>query len=74
MVLLGGVQTLSGPVVGAGVFRLLEERHCLQPGARIYFEWPTRESFDLPSPGLQWLKQKSAGQVNYAVAEWQLSR
>lgn len=25
MVLLGGVQTLSGPVVGAGVFRLLED-------------------------------------------------
>jgi branched-chain amino acid transport system permease protein len=25
MVLLGGVQTLSGPIVGAGVFRLLED-------------------------------------------------
>jgi len=62
------------PQLRTQVFRLLEERHCLQPGARIYFEWPARESFDLPSPGLQWLKQKSAGQVNYAVAEWQLSR
>jgi 16S rRNA (guanine966-N2)-methyltransferase len=62
------------PQLRAQVFRLLEEQYCLQPGARIYFEWPGRESFDLPSPGLQWLKQKSAGQVNYAIAEWQLSR
>jgi 16S rRNA (guanine966-N2)-methyltransferase len=62
------------PQLRAQVFRLLEERHCLQSGARIYFEWPRHESFDLPSPGLQWLKQKSAGQVNYAIAEWQLSR
>lgn len=62
------------PQLRAQVFRLLEERHCLQPAARIYFEWPGNESFDLPSPSLQWLKQKSAGQVNYAIAEWQLSR
>jgi 16S rRNA (guanine966-N2)-methyltransferase len=62
------------PQLRTQVFSLLEERHCLQAGARIYFEWPARESFDLPSPGLQWLKQKSAGQVNYAIAEWQLSR
>ena len=62
------------PQLRAQVFRLLEEQHCLHSGARIYFEWPGHESFDLPSPSLQWLKQKSAGQVNYAIAEWQLSR
>lgn len=47
---------------------------CLRPGARVYFEWPTSESFELPSPALQWLKRKSAGRVNYAIAEWQGSR
>ena len=62
------------PQLRGQVFRLLEEQHCLQSGARIYFEWPDSESFDLPSPSLQWLKQKNAGQVNYAIAEWQLSR
>jgi 16S rRNA (guanine966-N2)-methyltransferase len=62
------------PQLRTQVFRLLEERHCLQSGARVYFEWPGHESFDLPSPSLQWLKRKSAGQVNYAIAEWQLSR
>jgi 16S rRNA (guanine966-N2)-methyltransferase len=62
------------PQLRAQVFRLLEEQDCLQSGARIYFEWPGNESFELPSPSLQWLKQKSAGQVNYAIAEWQLSR
>jgi len=62
------------PQLRVQVFRLLEERHCLQSRARIYFEWPDHESFELPSPGLRWLKQKSAGQVNYAIAEWQLSR
>ncbi len=62
------------PQLRSQVFRLLEECHCLQAGARIYFEWPSHESFELPSPCLKWLRQKSAGQVNYAIAEWQLSR
>jgi 16S rRNA (guanine966-N2)-methyltransferase len=56
------------------VFERLEAGDCLSPGARLYFEWPTTESFELPSEGLQWLKQKSAGRVNYAIAEWQRSR
>ncbi|MCP4983503.1 MAG: 16S rRNA (guanine(966)-N(2))-methyltransferase RsmD [Gammaproteobacteria bacterium] len=58
----------------AEVFRLLEARQCLQSGAKIYFEWPIDENFDLPSSELQWLKQKIAGQVNYAIAEWRVSR
>jgi hypothetical protein len=40
----------------------------------IYFEWPDPETFELPSDALQWLKQKSAGRVNYALAEWRGSR
>lgn len=56
------------------VFKQLEIRDCLQIGAKIYFEWPASEEFDLPSASLRWLKQKSAGQVKYAIAEWQGSR
>lgn len=62
------------PQLRTQVFELLEQQDCLQPAARIYFEWPKPEAFDLPSSRLQWLKQKSAGQVNYAIAEWQLNR
>lgn len=58
------------PELRAQAFIRLERRGCLRPGARIYFEWPRGESFELPSVKLHWLKQKSAGQVNYAIAEW----
>lgn len=55
-------------------FERLEAAGCLNTGARIYFEWPGDESFELPAPTLGWLKQKSAGRVNYAIAEWRGSR
>lgn len=58
----------------AQVVKRLEARDRLNDGARIYFEWPDSESFELPSPALHWVKQKSAGQVQYAIAEWQRSR
>ena len=63
----------SGPLRGE-LFRLLETHDKLREGARIYFEWPKSETFDLPSSRLKWLKRKAAGQVEYAIAEWQLSR
>lgn len=56
------------------VFRQLESGDRLNDGAKIYFEWPLTEDFELPSAGLEWMKRKSAGQVNYAIAEWQVSR
>jgi len=56
------------------VFERLQAGGCLNPGARIYFEWPKGESFELAAPALHWLRQKSAGRVNYALAEWQGSR
>jgi 16S rRNA (guanine966-N2)-methyltransferase len=64
----------ADPQLRCQAFARLEANDCLQSGARIYFEWPAAENFDLPSPGLQWLKRKSAGQVNYAIAEWRVSR
>ena len=62
------------PQLRQQVFEKLETKGCLNPGARIYFEWPGSESFELPSPALQWLKHKCAGRVNYAIAEWRGSR
>ncbi|TNF90910.1 MAG: 16S rRNA (guanine(966)-N(2))-methyltransferase RsmD [Gammaproteobacteria bacterium] len=62
------------PELRQQLWRQLESRDCLKPGARVYFEWPVSEDFKLPSAQLHWVKQKSAGQVNYAIAEWQVSR
>jgi 16S rRNA (guanine966-N2)-methyltransferase len=61
------------PQLRKQVFGKLESRRCLRPGAIIYFEWPRGSDFELPSTDLHWLKQKNAGQVNYAIAEWRLS-
>lgn len=62
------------PQLRQQVFAALQAADCLNPGARLYFEWPLEEAFELPSPELQWLKRKSAGRVNYAIAEWRRSR
>ncbi len=59
------------PELRRQVVQLLETKDCLQAGARLYFEWPSPEEFELPGPNLLGLKQKTAGQVNYAIAEWQ---
>ena len=56
------------------VINLLIENQKLADGARLYLEWPLGEEYDLPHPDLAWLKQKKAGQVNYAIAEWRPSR
>ena len=58
------------PELRGEVLAALESRGLLNDGALVYFEWPRAEAFELPSPRLQWLKHKSAGQVNYAIAEW----
>ncbi len=61
------------PELRRQVLQQLEAHDCLLPGARLYFEWPSPETFELPSPRLHWLHHKTAGQVNYAIAEWQVS-
>ena len=61
------------PELRQRIFLDLERGDLLRDGARIYFEWPRDEVFELPSPQLRWLKQKRAGQVNYAIAEWSAS-
>ena len=61
------------PALRGEVFRQLERHDCLEPGAIIYFEWPLQETFNLPADSLHWLKRKSAGRVNYAIAEWRVT-
>ncbi len=46
----------------------------LTEGAHIYLEWPVGETYELPVDGFIWRKQKKAGRVHYAIAEWQGSR
>ncbi len=48
----------------------LEAANCLQDGCRLYFEWPRGSDGEPRSPRLHWLKRKTAGQVDYGVAEW----
>ncbi len=48
----------------------LEAANCLRDGTRLYFEWPRGSDTEPRSPQLHWLKRKSAGQVDYGVAEW----
>ncbi len=53
------------------VLQQLIERNLLCHGARVYLEWPLAEAMPLEHTGLQWVRQKTAGQVNYAIAQWQ---
>lgn len=55
------------------VFEQLEARGLLRDRAVVYFEWPRVEQFELPSTRLEWLKQKGAGQIYYAIAEWRVT-
>ena len=56
------------------VIESLISHQMLEEVAKVYFEWPLGEEFELPGSGLLWLKQKIAGRVNYALAEWRPSR
>ncbi len=55
------------------IVRRLEAHRRLRPGARLVFEWPRGEAFELPSPRLAWQKRQSAGRVDYGMAEWRVS-
>ena len=57
----------------AEVVAALEAGGCLNDGAVFYFEWPLGETFALPSPRLEWLKNRHTSQLNYALAEWRVS-
>jgi 16S rRNA (guanine966-N2)-methyltransferase len=56
------------------VMESLVQSKRLNEGAKLYLEWPKHERFELQSKDFVWLKQKKAGQVNYAMVEWVGSR
>ncbi len=56
------------------VIDTLMESERLNQGAKLYLEWPKYERFELSPNEFSWLKQKKAGQVNYAMVEWLGSR
>jgi 16S rRNA (guanine966-N2)-methyltransferase len=56
------------------VMECLVQSQRLNQSAKLYLEWPKHERFELPSEDFVWLKQKKAGQVNYAMVEWLGSR
>lgn len=56
------------------ILTLLIERDLLTDGCKIYLEWPRQQQMQLNHQNLTWIKQKSAGQVEYAIAQWNVSR
>lgn len=53
--------------------KLINGRH-LNQGCKIYLEWPVGEQVQLNHPDLAWVKQKKAGQIEYAIAQWSVTR
>jgi 16S rRNA (guanine966-N2)-methyltransferase len=53
------------------ILDLLCERDILSQDARIYLEWPKVQNTPLNCGDLTWVKQKTAGQVVYAIAQRQ---
>ena len=56
------------------VLEELIERQLLCDGALIYLEWPLEQKMPLKYTNLSWVKQKKAGRVSYAIAQWSVSR
>lgn len=61
----------ADPALRLQCLELLELGRKLNPQAKIYFEWPATEKFELPTDRLTWWRRKKAGQVEFGVAEWQ---
>lgn len=55
------------------VLDILIKRGLLRDEAMIYLEWPVLEAAPVLPDGLHWIKQKSAGQVSYAIAQWRVT-
>ena len=59
------------PELREQILQRLIERQLLAPGAWVYLEWPKQQGFDLKHAGLTWVKQKTAGAIGFAIAQWQ---
>ena len=55
------------------VLEKLIERQLLCPAALIFVEWPIEQKMELIHQQLTWVKQKKAGRVSYAIAQWNVT-
>lgn len=58
------------PDLRQSTLKNLMQRQLLNDGCKLYLEWPVDQQMELSSSKLHWLKQKTAGQVVYAIAQW----
>jgi 16S rRNA (guanine966-N2)-methyltransferase len=56
------------------ILQTLIENNLLNDECLLYLEWPKKQEMQLNHQNLIWIKQKNAGQVEYGVAQWRLSR
>lgn len=60
----------SQPDLRRTVLAELVSRKLLSSNAKIYLEWPVEQEMQLNHADLTWVKQKKAGRVSYAIAQW----
>lgn len=58
------------PELRTDVITALVKRGLLKNDAKLYLEWPNEQQMTLNHDNLNWLKQKSAASVCYALAQW----
>ncbi len=58
------------PELRSTVLDELINRKLLSKGALIFIEWPVEQEMQLNHADLIWVKQKKAGRVRYAIAQW----
>jgi 16S rRNA (guanine966-N2)-methyltransferase len=64
----------ASPELRDTILRLLIENELMNDGCLLYLEWPKAQQMQLNHENLIWIKQKNAGQVEYAIAQWLLNR
>lgn len=62
------------PQLRDSIISALIERELINDGCLLYLEWPKNQQMQINYENLIWIKQKNAGQVEYGIAQWQLSR
>ncbi len=68
----------DNPALRMETLQQLIDKKWLAENAKIYLEWPInkkdQQDFELIHEKLTWVKQKKAGQVVYAIAQWRSNR
>jgi len=61
------------PELHTQTIQKLIDRSLLNPDCKLYLEWPESEQMLLNDDNLTWVKQKTAGQIMYAIAQWHVT-